>query len=385
MRDLVKSIISFFWIMPLFGAKQIGDLFAPQDMSQSQDKSITAFDAVTHTIEEQLENVTQRLFKVGDELQRGIVDTMYNAFPMVQLNPPDPDMDLSDRQQAQPPITRQSASSSAPLRVDSGRLKTDTFMVLGEGLAAGMGNFTLSEETQKQSFPVYMAQQMQAKFSQPLLQAPGVGNLVGFAQLPVRVPAYMQTTVLEQLCSRPVANLAVPGYKLADALNLRPTQPLVHRNDAKQTLCNLILGMPSFVSGKEEPWPTQLEYAMGQSPTFTLVELGYYEVLEAAVKGAPDLLPDIDTFRSNCVRLFTYLTQSGSEILAMTIPDPMDTAHFSTIDIAAEITKVEPALLLKTYDLQPSDLITVQGLVEIGYQFLAGAIKPLPEAAVLSA
>src|SRR5207248_3402097 len=133
----------------------------------------------THTIEEQLETVTQRIFKVGDELQRGVVDAMYNAFPTVQSHPADANMKLSNWPQAQPPITphpadanmklsnwpqaqplipRPGASSSRPFRVDSGRLKTDTFMVLGEGLAAGMGNFTLSEETQKQSFPAHMAQ-----------------------------------------------------------------------------------------------------------------------------------------------------------------------------------------------------------------------------------
>ena len=385
MRELVQSLISFFWIMPLFGVKQVGEFLAPKDASQSQDQGTTAFDAVTHIIEAQLDSVTQRVFRAGDELQRGMVDAVYNAIPIVQPNPSELSTKLADRPQEQPLITPSSASSSAPLRVDSGRLKTDTFIVVGEGLAAGMGNFTLSEEAQKHSFPAYMAERMQAKFSQPLLQAPGLGNTVGFPQLPVRVPTYMQTTVLEQLGLPPVANLAVPGYTLADALHLRPTQPLVHRNDAKQTLSNLILGMPSFGSDKEAPGPTRLECAVEQSPTFTLVELGYYEVLEAAVKGAVELLPDIDAFQSHYTRLLTALETSGCEVLVMTIPDPMDTAHFSTVSMAAKITKVEPALLLKLYELQPNDLITVKGLVEIGSQFLAGAIKPLPEDAVLSA
>jgi hypothetical protein len=385
MREVVKSIISLCWILPLFGVKQVGNILAPKDAGQSKDKGTTAFEAVTHAIEAQLESVTQRVFKAGDELQRGIVDMLCNAFLMGQPTASDPSTPASAMQQEQQLLTRSSAASSAPLRVDSGRLKTDTFIVLGEGLAAGMGDFTLSEETQKQSFPAYMAQHMQAKFTQPLLRAPGLGHPVGFAQLPVRVPAYMQTTVREQLCPIPFSNLAVPGYTLADALHLRPTQPLVHRNDAKQTLSNLILGMPSFVYGKEEPWPTQLEWAVEQSPTFTLVELGYYEVLEAAVKGVPDLLPEIDTFQSTYAQLLTSLKKSGCEVLVMNIPDPMDTAHFSTVSMAAKITKVEPALLLKTYDLQPHDLITVKGLVEIGSQFLAGAITPLPEDAILSA
>src|SRR5262249_29986937 len=191
-------------------------------------------------------------------------------------------------------------------------------------------------------------------------------NAVGFTPLPVRVPAYMQTTVLEQLGPMPFTNLAVPGYTLTDALHLRPRPPLVHRNNAKQTLSNLILGLPSLRSAKEEPWPTQIECALEQSPTFTLVELGYYEVLEAAVKGAVDLLPTIDTFQSHYTRLLTALQTSGCEVLVMTVPDPMDTAHFSSISTAAKITKVDPALLLKLYELHPHDLITVQGLVEIG-------------------
>src|SRR5215468_10785596 len=296
MREFVQSILSFFWIMPLFGVKQLGEILAPKDAIQSQDQGTTAFDSVTHTIEAQLDSVTQRVFRAGDELQRGMVDTVYNALPIVQPNPSEPSTKpaepstkLADRPQEQPLITPPSAPSAAPLRVDSGRLKTDTFIVVGEGLAAGMGNFTLREEPQLHSFPAYMAERMQAKFSQPLLQAPGLGNAVGFTPLPVRVPTYMQTTVLEQLGPMPFTNLAVPGYTLTDALHLRPRQPLVHRNDAKQTLSNLILGMPSLLSAKEDPWPTQIECALEQSPTFTLVELGYYEVLEAAVKGAVEL------------------------------------------------------------------------------------------------
>lgn len=385
MREFVKSIISYCWVMPLFGIKQVGNMLMPQDSSQPQDQATTAFEVVTGVMKEQLGNVTRSIFKAGDELQRGMVDMMFNALPRGQSNPHALSPNPSDRPHGQSPPMSSGSSPLARGRVDSGRLNTGTFIVLGEGLAAGMGNFTLSETTQRDSFPAQMARQMQVELPQPLLQAPGLGNPVGFPQLPVRVPAFKQTTVLEQLPPTPVSNLSVPGYKLSDALTLRPAPPLVRGNDAKQTASNLILGMSSFVYGQERPWPTQLEYAVNRHPTFTIVELGYYDVLEAVVNGEPDFLPHIGSFRSDYVQLLTELKDGGSEVLVMTIPDPMDSAYFSTVDTAAKIAKVEPAFILNTYGLKANDLITVEGLVEIGYQVLAGAIKPLPDRAVLSA
>src|SRR5258707_13045443 len=44
-------------------------------------------------------------------------------------------------------------------RVNSGNLNTSRMVVLGEGLAAGVGDFSLSAETQPWSFPALMARQ----------------------------------------------------------------------------------------------------------------------------------------------------------------------------------------------------------------------------------
>src|SRR2546426_9131308 len=54
-----------------------------------------------------------------------------------------------------------------------------------------------------------------------------------------------------------------------------------------QTSTNLILGFPALILGKGKPLWTQLEYARQMNPTIALVELGYYDVLEPAVKGDP--------------------------------------------------------------------------------------------------
>src|SRR5690349_1197096 len=67
------------------------------------------------------------------------------------------------------------------------KLDTTTFVVLGEGLAAGMANFGLSQSVQANSFPAQVARQMQTAFPQPLIQGPGIGIVLGYPNLPVRI------------------------------------------------------------------------------------------------------------------------------------------------------------------------------------------------------
>lgn len=378
MRDFIKSALRFSWAMSLFGVQQLENI--GEDSSQQNNKTATAFESVTRTTEGQLSGVVKDAFKAGDQLQSGVVDMILGALP----GRPQATGSTTTPVGPQPPTG--SASTATPTYpVHSGRLNTTSFIVLGEGLAAGMGDFTLADVTQVDSFPAQMARQMQAQFPQPLIQAPGICSPVGFAELPVIVPVPMQANVLDQLPPTPVNNLSVPGYTLSDALNLRPSQPLVQRNDAKQTAANLILGVIPIVYGEEGRLPTQLECAVNRQPTFTIIELGYYEALEAAVKGDPDRLPNVNSFRSDYASLLNVLKECGSEVLALTIPDPFDTAHFSSVNLAAKILKLEPATVMREYNLRADDLITANGLNEIGFQLFSKAISPLPDSCVLSA
>ena len=387
MRKLMKSLFSFSWGMSLFGARQVSQVLTPQNPQQTIGEVSTAFDAVTRSAAEQLDGVFAQAFDAGEKLQKGVMDMMFDAIPMDLSNaaPGSAGVAPSASQgqgQGAPPAPVQPAPV---VPVNSGRLNTATFVTLGEGLAAGMGNFTLSAPLQSNSFAAQMARQMQADFPLPLIQEPGIGNAVGFAPLPVRFPAYLQTTVLETLPPQRYANLAAPGFTLRDALTLRPTPPLAHRRDAKQTLCNLILGMQAFVSGHETLRRTQLEEAVDRAPTFALVELGYYDVLEAAVQGNAGLLPEAGAFRNDYEQLLAALRETGADLLAMTIPDPMDTAYFSSVDDAANVLKVSSGFLLTTYDLKADDLISVNGLNEIGYQLFAGETQPLPRHMTITA
>ena len=271
---------------------------------------------------------------------------------------------------------------SQPGKISRGRLNPAHFVVMGEGLAAGIGDFALTSETQSVAFPVFIAKQMQTEFRLSLLQPPGIAGLSGFGELPVVVPAPLQSTVLSDLPPQPASNLSVPGFRLSDALELLPAQPLIHRHNAKQTAVNLIWGALPIAQGLTAV-PTQLECALQQRPTLTIVELGFYEAVEAAVHGRQALLGDPGRFCGQYEQILEALRGAGSEVLALTVPDPLDTAYFSDIRAAAALLKVEPGFLLTNYGLDQTDLITVKGLNEISFQIFGRSLQPLPPGSVL--
>ena len=382
MRDFIKSTLRFSWAMTLFGVQQLENTV--EDSTHQDGKTITAFDSVTEATEEQLSGVVKNAFKAGEQLQSGVVDAMFGAIPSRPQATSSTPVSGGTQPNQQPPVASPGTNSETD-PVNSGRLNTNSFVVLGEGLAAGMGDFTLSDVTQVDSFPAQMARQMQARLPLPLIQAPGICSPVGFAELPVIVPLPMQAEVLNQLPPAPINNLSVPGFRLSDALNLRPSEPLIHRNDAKQTAANLILGVIPIAYGKDGRLPTQLECAINRQPTFTIIELGYYEALEAAAKGDPGQLPNVNSFRLDCESILKALKECGSEILVLNIPDPFDTAYFSSVNLAAKILKLEPAVLQREYNFQADDLVTANGLNEIGFQLFGKRVDTLPDGCVLKA
>ena len=69
-------------------------------------------------------------------------------------------------------------------------------VVVGESLAAGLGDFSLSSEFQNMSFPAQLARHLDAVLKQPLFEAPGIGSSITGKSTSVRVPDLKQTTVL---------------------------------------------------------------------------------------------------------------------------------------------------------------------------------------------
>lgn len=263
------------------------------------------------------------------------------------------------------------------------KLDSSKFVVLGEGLAAGMTNFSLIEADQADSFAAQMARQMKTNFVQPLIQGPGIGDAPGFPKLPVRLPVDHQTTVLAKFPpTEPFSNLSIPCLKLSDATTRRPVAPLI-QDDALQSAVNLILGVDGLMKGETGALPTQLEYALKTKPSLAIVELGFVEALEAAVAAKPALLPDAGAFRANYLQVIKALRGANSEVIAMTIPDPIDTAHFSPADSAGRVLHVPAPMVAAAYQLQAEDRISVNGLTEMGYQLFSKKLGALPQGSIL--
>lgn len=264
-------------------------------------------------------------------------------------------------------------------------LNTANFVVLGDGLSAGASDFGMSEELQPYSFVAQAASQMSARFSQPVMEPPGIGPVIGFPDLPVRLPQAMQTTVLKDFPpSGPFSNLSIPGLKLIDALTRRPASPLIHRSDALQTAINLILGLPALATGGNQPLPTQVEYAAFVQPTLALVALGYFDALDAAFKGDVAWVPDDVSFRMNYGNLLMPFGRMRTTVVACTIPDPADTAFFTAVANAARVVKVEAPVLEMLFGLRLDDCLTPTGLFELGNRLLTRTPSPLPDGSIVS-
>ena len=293
-----------------------------------------------------------------------------------------------------------SALGTAPAVAQVGRpIDLTNFVVVGEGIAAGYANFSLQEVYQANSFPAILARQMKVvNFPQPLIQAPGLGNLSGFPSMPARVPGTLQDTVRVAAGPKPagrlnaqppfdlfVFNVSVPGNKVADALTRRPILPLIQTYDPQQTLINMILGFPSMVSGVNKPTWTQMEYARQINPSFAIIATGYYDFVDAVAKGDAALLPDTATFKAGMTSIATSVPGRGVPVVLANVPDPVDSGYTQSLASAANTLSQLPAGLQSIFQLKADDRVTVSGIVLMGSRLLSGQAGPLPAGSVVSA
>jgi len=74
MRDLTKSAISFGWAMSIFGMRQFTEAFIPGRTAVAAD----SFEPVTQAAVDTFGEALKVAFQVGDALQRGAIDAMFN-------------------------------------------------------------------------------------------------------------------------------------------------------------------------------------------------------------------------------------------------------------------------------------------------------------------
>lgn len=270
------------------------------------------------------------------------------------------------------------------------RLETTTFVAVGEGLAAGQSGPGLSESTQKYSFPALVAEKLQTIFPQPLLQGPGVHDVLGTTSVPLTPPLLSQGDTRLQLRtgntpspSLFIFNISIPNARLTDALGRRPSFPIIQERDRQQTIANLILGFPAMLFDTDVPLWTQAEYAEAMNPTLALIELGYYEALEAAVHQEPGRIPDPGAFRQGYASIVRRLRALQSQVVVTTIPDPVDTGYFLRPAIAAELAFAPELVIRAGYGVGSGDYLTKAALADIGSHFINRKIDPLPANSIL--
>ncbi len=255
---------------------------------------------------------------------------------------------------------------------------SEKMVVIGEGLSAGFGPFTLNQWAQRFSFPSFIAQQVGIGFPQPLFEAPGICSAPGFEQQPVILPTIAQATVLDRIPPVEFANLSVPGMSLADALTRRPRAPWVMRDDPLQTACNFIVGAHRMATNAELLTP--VENAAAQNATVILICLGYAEALNAAVASGAgtawqSMMPEPALFGSQYASMLSALTHS--RLLVFTVPDPFDTPFFQRPPHAARVLRVEESWLRSQYELADDDYLQAPAVHEAGYQIFARSFGPL--------
>ena len=293
------------------------------------------------------------------------------------------------------PLMVLSLGGSLAAQTSAPALDTTTFIVMGEGLAAGMANYGLSSVMQTRNFASLVATQMGAAFEQPLIQPPGIADVIGLPGQEPRMQAYPQGSVRQfylptdktkdPIKAPPlfVQNLSVPGLTLADSVTIRPLSPIVHKR-MKQTVFNLILGFPQLIFANVPLW-TQLEYAENMFPTISMVELGYYEALDAAVNGDPTRMPDPVAFGTTYNQVVAGLRGTQSQVVVTTIPNPIDTAYFNSTAAAAVVCQTTPAVLTALYHPSTGDYFTRNGLQVIANQLATGVVGPLASDSTMSA
>ena len=260
-------------------------------------------------------------------------------------------------------------------------------VVIGDGLAAGMGEFSLHAASQRASFAAQAARALGVPLATTFIEAPGVHAPAGFKAPRLSLPLRAQAAVFEAVPPPPPTNLAVPGFRLRDALERRPSPPLVQPDDPTQTACNLILGLRDLVTGSEDS-ATQVERAARLEPELILICLGYQEALDAVVGRHPgdcadaDRLPGRHELRAGYSRILDAVGREARPVI-FTIPNPADTAYCCSITDAADTCCLEPEVLRTVYGLSDDQLVTIHGLNEIAFQAFAGTPGPLPASAVI--
>lgn len=84
MREVAKAMFGFSWAVSLFGAQQIAALMAPS--SETQGTTAAKFDEASRALQGFLSDNASKQFQRGDEWQRRVVDAIFDAAQLRNLD-----------------------------------------------------------------------------------------------------------------------------------------------------------------------------------------------------------------------------------------------------------------------------------------------------------
>ena len=86
MREFTKSVLRLPLAISLFGVEQVARTFGQRDPNQGINQSAATFNELTEATQEQLHGAFKEAFKAGDQVQRNVVDALFNALKCEDCN-----------------------------------------------------------------------------------------------------------------------------------------------------------------------------------------------------------------------------------------------------------------------------------------------------------
>lgn len=171
-----------------------------------------------------------------------------------------------------------------------------SYVALGNSITAGFQSGGINDSTQRQSYALLLAKQMNTRYAYPSLAGVGCPPPVNNLLTGARVGGATSTGTTCQLRSAAgvtamLNNVAVPGIASAD-----PTA--VGGTTANQTnaLIDLILG-----------GETMVQKALDNKPTFASIWVGNNDILAPALSGFPSTATTVPVFTTNYAAMINQL------------------------------------------------------------------------------
>src|SRR5260370_28357595 len=122
-----------------------------------------------------------------------------------------------------------------------------------------------------------------------------------------------------------------------------------------------------------------------RNPTLGFIQLGFEDVADAAIKSDASRITSTSSFTSDYGDLLARMLNTNATVVAMTVPDPTETAYFASIDQLARQYGLGSQDLRTRFGLAAGDMITLGGLVEIADALRGRRGNTVSQGSVLSA